>query len=155
MKYSQLYYTSSAFSLDSGYDGFGIRSYTSDIPKALIDILKEKNQVTRALGAVSFSYLERRSQETSDDLDLGVKGNVWDIEEKKTVIRFHYEKILSKGTYFLLEKKGLFTHYPNIGLIPKYKYLDDYVQHYGRFEYPDGRKGWVDRMGIEYFDETK
>lgn len=55
------------------------------VTKAPTYILKEKNQVTRALGAVSFSYLERRSQETSDDLDLGVKGNVWDIEEKDFV----------------------------------------------------------------------
>jgi len=81
------------------------------------------------------------------------KFGVWDIEEKKGVISFDYKKIeAKKGTHLLLEKNGLTTYYPYIGLIPKYKYLSDYKEYYARFEYPNGKKGWVSRKGVEYFD---
>jgi len=81
---------------------------------------------------------------------------VWDIEEKKQIIPFEYNKILPKrGTHLLLERGNLKTYYPFIGITPKYKYLGDYIEYYARFEYPDGKKGWVDRTGVEYFDDIK
>jgi len=81
------------------------------------------------------------------------KFGVWDLKEEKTIIPFDYNTIEpKKGTYLLLEKNNLVTYYPNIGLIPKYKYLSDYKEYFARFEYPDGKKGWVNRKGIEYYD---
>ena len=81
------------------------------------------------------------------------KFGVWDLEEEKCIISFDYKNIEpKKGTHLLLKKNDLTTYYPNIGLLPKYKYLSDYIEYYARFEYPNGKKGWVDRKGIEYFD---
>ncbi|WP_324026350.1 hypothetical protein QSV08_02680 [Maribacter sp. BPC-D8] len=81
------------------------------------------------------------------------KFGVWDLEKEKCIISFDYKSIEpKKGTHLLLSKNNLVTYYPYIGLIPKYKYLSDYNEYYARFEYPDGKKGWVNRKGIEYFD---
>lgn len=83
------------------------------------------------------------------------KFGVWDIEENKSIIPFHYKNIDPKNsTHLLLEKNGLSTYYPNIGSTPKYKYLSNYNEYYARFEYPNGAKGWVNRKGIEYYDPT-
>lgn len=80
------------------------------------------------------------------------KFGVWDLEEKKTVIPFNFDKIVPKDSHLYLTKNRLITCYPYVGLEPKYKILESYIQYYARFEYPNDRKGWVDRKGIEYFD---
>lgn len=80
------------------------------------------------------------------------KFGVWDVEENKSVLPFKYDKISPKSSHLYLEKNGLITCYPYIGKKPKYKTLEDYTEYFARFEYPDGRKGWVDRKGVEFFD---
>lgn len=81
------------------------------------------------------------------------KHGVWDFKEEKIILPFDYKKIVSHQNYLQLEKNGLSTFYPNIGTEPKYKKLEPYIGYFARFETVDGRKGWVDRKGKEYFDE--
>ncbi|EWH12972.1 hypothetical protein KLA_11575 [Cellulophaga geojensis KL-A] len=77
---------------------------------------------------------------------------VWDIKEENTIL-FNYKNITpKKGTHLLLEKNNLVTYYPYIGLTSKYEYLSNYIEYYARFKYPNGKKGWVSRKGIEYYD---
>lgn len=81
------------------------------------------------------------------------KYGVWDFINEKIILPFNYQKIVPFHNYLLIEKNGLVTFYPNIGTEPKYKKLEPYIGHFARFETPDGKKGWVDRKGKEYFDE--
>ncbi|AZA47630.1 hypothetical protein EG346_05255 [Chryseobacterium carnipullorum] len=81
------------------------------------------------------------------------KYGVWDFKDKKAILPFEYDKIISYQKYLLLEKNGLVTFYPNVGTEPKYKNLESYIGAFTRFETPDGRKGWIDRKGKEYFDQ--
>ena len=78
---------------------------------------------------------------------------VWDFKENKIILPFKYDKIIPNNSYMCLEKNGLKTFYPNIGTEPKYKKLERYIEYFARFETVDGRTGWVDRKGKEYFDE--
>lgn len=82
----------------------------------------------------------------------GDKYGVWDFKERKIILPFEYKKIISYQNYLNLEKNGLYTYYPNIGMEPKYKKLEPYIGNFARFETPNGKKGWVDRKGKEYFD---
>ena len=43
IKYSELYYGSTQYSILSGLDGFGIRTHTQGLPKALIEAIQSKN----------------------------------------------------------------------------------------------------------------
>lgn len=81
------------------------------------------------------------------------KYGVWDFIDEKVILPFSYQKIVPFRNYLLIEKKGLLTFYPNMGTEPKYKKLDPYIGYFARFELPNGKKGWVDRNGREYFDE--
>lgn len=80
------------------------------------------------------------------------KYGVWNFMDEKQTLPYKYAKITSYYNYILLEKKGLKTFYPNIGKTPKYKNIEPYIANFARFEYPNGKKGWVDRSGKEYFD---
>ena len=84
-----------------------------------------------------------------------VKGKygVWDFINEKIVLPYDYQKITPFHNYLLIKRKNLFTFYPNIGTEPKYKKLEPYIGYFARFETVDGKKGWVDRKGKEYFDE--
>ncbi|RZJ51730.1 MAG: hypothetical protein EOO44_13965 [Flavobacterium sp.] len=86
-------------------------------------------------------------------LKVNKKYGVWDFEKRKEIITFQYKRIIPYQNYLSLEKDGLSTFYPNIGIEPKYKKLEPYTGAFARFETPDGKKGWVDRKGKEYFDE--
>lgn len=86
-------------------------------------------------------------------LKLNGKYGVWDFKEQKEIIPFHYKKIIPYQNYLYLEKDGLSTFYPNIGTDPRYKKLGPYLGAFARFETPDGKIGWVDRKGKEYFDQ--
>lgn len=81
------------------------------------------------------------------------KYGVWDFQRKKKILPFIYDKVDPNATYIYLEKKGLATFYPNIGAKPKYKKLEHYIEYFARFETIDGKKGWVDRNGKEYYDK--
>ncbi len=80
------------------------------------------------------------------------KYGVWDIEKNKIIIPFNYKEIVIKESWFVLKQNKLYTFYPNIGLKPKYTCLEDYIVQFAKFKYPNGKKGWVDRKGKEYFD---
>ncbi len=80
------------------------------------------------------------------------KYGVWDIEKNKIIIPFNYKEIVIKESWFMLKQNKLYTFYPNIGLKSKYKYVEDYIIQFAKFKYPNGKKGWVDRNGNEYFD---
>lgn len=84
-----------------------------------------------------------------------IKGHygVWDFRDEKIILPYDYQKITPFRSYLLLEKNGLATFYPNIGTEPNYKKLEPYIGYFARFETIDGKKGWVDRKGKEYFDE--
>lgn len=81
------------------------------------------------------------------------KYGVWDFQNEKIILSYEYQKILPFHNYLLLKRENLYTFYPNIGIEPKYKKLEPYIGYFARFETVDGRKGWVDRKGKEYFDE--
>jgi hypothetical protein len=83
----------------------------------------------------------------------GKRLGVWDFVKKKLILPITYKKIIPYTTYIYLKKNGLATFYPNIGTEPKYKKLDPYIGSFARFETSDGKKGWVDRKGKEYFDK--
>ncbi|MDQ0784052.1 hypothetical protein [Chryseobacterium sp. W4I1] len=83
----------------------------------------------------------------------GSNYGVWDFKERKMILPFEYKRIISYQNYLNLEKNGLYTYYPNIGTEPKYKKLEPYIGYFARFETPDGKKGWVNRKGKEYFDQ--
>lgn len=86
-----------------------------------------------------------------------VKGNkkqgLWSLLERKYILPLEYDEITYFTSYLHLKKNGLVTFYPNIGKEPKYKKLAPYQDFFARFETPEGRKGWVDRKGREYFDQ--
>ncbi|UWX59664.1 hypothetical protein N0B40_14735 [Chryseobacterium oranimense] len=86
-------------------------------------------------------------------LKINEKYGVWDFKEQKEIITFQYKRIIPYQNYLSLEKDELSTFYPNIGIEPKYKKLEPYTGAFARFETPDGKKGWVDRRGKEYFDQ--
>lgn len=48
------------------------------------------------------------------------------------------------------KKDDLYGYFP-MNETAKYKSLEEYNQHFAAFEYPDGRKGWIDTEGKEYF----
>jgi len=81
------------------------------------------------------------------------KYGVWSLLEEKYIISLEFDKIQNFTSYLSLEKNGLSTFYPNIGTEPKYQKLEPYIEYFARFETPDGKKGWVDRKGKEYFDQ--
>lgn len=95
-------------------------------------------------GAVNPDYIIVKSND---------KFGIWDLEEEKYILPVEYNIIKSYESYIYIQKDGLATFYPNIGKKPKYKKLEPYTGYFARFETPDGKKGWVDRKGKEYFDE--
>lgn len=81
------------------------------------------------------------------------KYGLWNFENDSIIIPFEYKNIRPNTSYLTLKKNGLYTFYPNIGTIPKYQKLDDYIEFYARFEFTNRKKGWVNRKGDEFFDE--
>lgn len=84
-----------------------------------------------------------------------VKGKygVWDFKDQKIILPFTYDKIISNQKYLFLQKDRLITFYPTISSEPKYKKLEAYIGNFARFQLPNGKKGWVDKKGREYFDD--
>ncbi len=101
-------------------------------------------------------YYQKNYKPLKAELVISKKKNkygVWDFKEEKIILPFKYDKIIPNNSYLCLEKNGLKTFYPNIGTDPKYKKLEPYIEYFARFETTEGRKGWVDRKGKEYFDD--
>jgi hypothetical protein len=57
-----------------------------------------------------------------------------------------------RDVYVLMEKNGLKGFY-EISKELRYKTLKPFSDGFARFSLPDGRKGWLDSNGNEYFDE--
>ncbi len=96
---------------------------------------------------------------------LGKLESVYEKEEFNYIFRESTHKVLYDGLKeedvsgnVLLRKSGLLGYYlkkENRFIEPKYKSLQPYNLTYGllaRFELPDGRKGYVDLKGNEYYD---
>ncbi|KFF09036.1 hypothetical protein [Chryseobacterium luteum] len=81
------------------------------------------------------------------------KFGIWNLKTKKFELPAHYEDIQVFDQNLILKRNDLYTFFPNIGKKTKYKKLEPYIEYFARFETPDGKKGWVDRKGIEYFDQ--
>jgi hypothetical protein len=82
------------------------------------------------------------------------------VVRKKNKILYNFKKSKDNKKYDILEFKekdrillgrnGLLGYYK---LTPiKYKVLGDFEENLARFELPDGRKGYVDLKGNEYYD---
>lgn len=56
------------------------------------------------------------------------------------------------GQTVIVQHKGL-KGYLGINDKPKYKKLEPFQGNYARFEYPDGRKGWLKLDGTEFIDQ--
>ena len=81
------------------------------------------------------------------------KYGVYDFRNEQIIIPYEYEKIIPYRNHLIIKQNDLFTFYPNKNLKPKYKKLKSFVGNFARFKLQDGKKGWVDRKGNEYFDE--
>lgn len=103
----------------------------------------ERDWYNLRYGAVNPDYIIVKSND---------KFGIWDLEEEKYILSIEYNKIKSYESYLYIEKNGLSTFYPNISIEPKYEVLKKYIEYFARFETSDGRKGWVDRNGKEFFD---
>lgn len=53
---------------------------------------------------------------------------------------------------FQFEKNNLYGYFP-YNNIAKYLFLNQLIGNYARFELPNGKKGWLDVEGKEYFDK--
>lgn len=95
-------------------------------------------------GAVNPDYIIVKSND---------KFGIWDLEEEKYILPVEFDRIKSYESYIYIQQNGLVTFYPNIGKKPKYKKIEPYNGNFARFETSDGKKGWVDRKGKEYFDK--
>lgn len=104
----------------------------------------ERDWYNLRYGAVNPDYIIVKSND---------KFGIWDLEEEKYILPVEYNRIKSYESYIYIQKDGLATFYPNIGKKPKYKRLEPYIGNFARFEISDGKKGWVDRKGKEYFDK--
>lgn len=80
------------------------------------------------------------------------KFGVWNLKTKKMDIPLAYDEINVYEKNLILKADNLYTSFPNIGKKTKYKKLEPYIEYFARFETSDGKKGWVDRKGKEYFD---
>lgn len=58
---------------------------------------------------------------------------------------------IDQDTY-RIEKNGLATYFPIIKEI-KYRKLEKFDLNFARFMLPNGKKGWLDKNGVEYLDE--
>ncbi|AZA66952.1 hypothetical protein EG345_21365 [Chryseobacterium carnipullorum] len=81
------------------------------------------------------------------------KVGLWNLKTKKFDLPTVYDDIQVFNQNLLLKRNDLYTSFPNIGKKTKYKKLEPYIEYFARFETPDGKKGWVDRKGKEYFDQ--
>jgi len=82
------------------------------------------------------------------------------VKNRKNRIVYRFKKYKNHKRYDILEfkdknrillgKNGLLGYYKLI--LIKYKKLDDFKEGLARFELPDGRKGYVDLKGNEYYD---
>lgn len=81
------------------------------------------------------------------------KFGIWNLKTKNLKLPIVYDEIQVYDRNLILTRKNLYTSYPNTGAEPKYKKLEPYIEYFARFETVDGKKGWVDRKGKEYFDE--
>lgn len=95
-------------------------------------------------GAVNPDYIIVKSND---------KFGIWDLEEEKYILPVEYNVLKSYESYIYVQKNGLATFYPNLGTKPRYKKLKPYIEYFARFETIEGKKGWVDRKGKEYFDD--
>jgi len=70
----------------------------------------------------------------------------------KTILLENADKIEYTEKSIKFYKNGLYGYYPQ-NKKAKYKYLGDFNYYFARFELPDGKKGWTDKKGDEYFDK--
>lgn len=130
-------------------DTLRIVQYEQKIPKRirLISFMNGHNSIF----SVNLTFFETLN---TNYVIVKIKGKygVWKYDESKMMLQNIYDRILTYNTHLILEKEGLFTIYPNIGEVPKYKKISPYEYFFSRFETVDNQKGWVDRNGIEYYD---
>lgn len=77
------------------------------------------------------------------------KDSKYGIADKGNIFMFDSISIV-KGIYSKIEKSGLFNYY-HISPNPKYKRLDGFVYNLAYFELPNGKSGYVDLKGHEYY----
>ncbi|HAS39115.1 MAG TPA: hypothetical protein DCS93_01490 [Microscillaceae bacterium] len=82
----------------------------------------------------------------------GRKYGVFNFENNEVILPFQYTKITSYSYYLLIQKGKLKGYYPYTGKEPKYIVLEPFQVHYARFQDAQGKTGWVDRDGREFFD---
>lgn len=130
-------------------DTLRVIQYEQKIPKRirLISFMNSHNSQF----AINRSFFETLNRNFAVVKSKGKYG-VWKYDENRMILSNIYDKIIAYNTHLILEKNGLFTIYPNLGKIPKYKRIFPYEYFFSRFETVDNKKGWVDRNGIEYYD---
>ena len=127
-------------------------------------ILQYEQKVPKRIRLISLmsgsSSVFARNHSFFDTLDVNFvvvkisgKYGIWNYNEKKMILPNIYDKINAYQTYLILKRDGLYTIYPQIGEIPKYKYISPFEYFLARFETVDNKKGFIDRYGKEYFDE--
>lgn len=78
---------------------------------------------------------------------------VWNFDKEEIILPCVYDKITAYNTHLILQKDGLYTIYPNFGRVAQYRNIEPFEYYLARFENVEGKKGWIDRNGVEYDDE--
>lgn len=137
----------------------------ASVPKSKADRLffqNHKSTITYDSG----SWYSKKIKLDSDYLffqkgnKYGFLGEIAEIYKKNKSSKYYLKKSKNKklyekmevvdGNYLLLKRNGLYGYYERTKII--YKSLGKYVDDLASFELPDGRKGYVDTKGNEYYD---
>lgn len=127
-------------------------------------IIQYEQKVPKRIKLISFmnnslsQYAEYQSFFTTLNSNFVVvkiqhKYGIWNYDEKKMILNCIYDNIKAYNTHLVIEKNGLYTIYPNLGTLPKYKKITPYEYFLARFKNIDNKEGWVDRNGFEYYDQ--
>lgn len=99
-------------------------------------------------------FVNKQQNIDYDDNDLYMgyilfeKGNKYGILYKGTT--FTYDAVTASGAYLKIKKSGFYNYF-HISPEVKYKRLDNYIFDLAYFELGDGKTGYVDTTGNEYY----
>jgi len=129
------------------YDNQEPAKVTTSIPKKIADSVFFINGTSSYNFTSNYNYFGVISTDPRRVMFIkDGKYGIWGVNE--TAI---YDKITVEAGLLKLELNGLVGFY-TIHKEPKYKTLGSFDNYLARFELPNGKKGYIDTKGNEYFD---